>query len=211
MEKKSSIVVTVHGNVTSAQFPEEENICIKLNVATSEDWRIISGDHSVLSSFSFRGATSHMNIDLPFETSYKSSTPYMWPRYVFSCYSKNRSGNDCLKAYGSLFVPTTPGRHLKRVYCFLPEPSSMIQRITARIRELNAELVNPLMPGFSDGRHALRVTSKGYLDIEINISIKCTDTSLQFTSMSHNTTPSSTSNLNNSDGSDDQVLENIIK
>ncbi|CCD62862.1 B9 domain-containing protein 1 [Caenorhabditis elegans] len=184
MEKADSIVLTIHGNVRTTEFPEESNVCVKLSTVATGDWKIINGETVSLSSFSFRGADNQIFIDLPFECGLKGSSPFMWPRLVLNCFSKDHSGKDCVTGYGMLPIPTEPGKHVCRVHCFLPEPSSTVQQLIAKLRRVNAEFVDPMLPANADGRYACRTSTKGYVDLEINVSIKCSDTAYKFTSTS---------------------------
>ncbi|CAP30286.1 Protein CBR-MKSR-1 [Caenorhabditis briggsae] len=204
MEKSDSVSLTVHGNVRITEFPEESNVCVKLNTVAVGDWKIITGDTVALSSFSYRGADNRIFIDLPFECGLKGSSPFMWPRLVLNCFSKDTSGKDCVIGYGVLPIPTEPGKHICRVHCFLPEPSSIVQQMMAKLRRMNAEFVDPLLPANADGRYACRTSTRGYVDIEINVSIKSSETGYRFApsasseakiNNSHQNVPSSIADL----------------
>lgn len=72
-----------------------------------------------------------------------------------------------MTGYGMLPIPTEPGkwvlnnfslssnqfRHVCRVHCFLPEPSSTVQQLIAKLRRVNAEFVDPMLPANADGRY----------------------------------------------------------
>lgn len=180
MEKSDSLSLTIHGHVRTTEFPEESNVCVKLNTIAQGDWKIISGDAIALSSFSFRGSDRQIFIDLPFECGLRGNCPYMWPRFVLNCFSKDKSGKDCVVGYGVLPIPAEPGNHTCRVHCFLPESSSIVQQMIAKLRGVNAEFVDPLIPATSDGRYACRTSTKGYVDLDLNVSIKYPDTGYMF-------------------------------
>uniref|UniRef100_A0A1I7T8U2 B9 domain-containing protein 1 n=1 Tax=Caenorhabditis tropicalis TaxID=1561998 RepID=A0A1I7T8U2_9PELO len=108
------------------------------------------------------------------------------PRFVFNCFSKDNSGKDRVTGYGVLTVPAEPGKHNCCVQCFLPESSSIIQQTIAKLRGVNAEFVDPLLPANADGRYACRTSTKGYVNLEINVSIKSSDAGYRFSSLSSN-------------------------
>ncbi|CAD6189118.1 unnamed protein product [Caenorhabditis auriculariae] len=183
MDRKSAFVVVVHGNLTSAHFPQAENTCIKLTCTYGREWKLISGQTQHISAYCTPGSTSIIAVDLPFEACFGSNDPYQWPRYVLTCYTRNRNGHDRINGYGALFLPTTPGQYKLKVRCYMPEPSSLIQSLISMFRGLSAELVNPLMPAYADGRYGLRVSTKGTVEIELNIQTRVSDTSFNFKNM----------------------------
>ncbi|EFO96799.1 CRE-MKSR-1 protein [Caenorhabditis remanei] len=180
MEKSDAVSVTIHGNVRTTEFPEESNVCVKLHTVVTGDWKVMTGESVVLSSFSYRGTDNQIFIDLPFECGLKGNSPFMWPRIVLNCFTKDTSGKDCVVGYGVLPVPSEPGQHIHRVHCFMPESSSIVQRMIAKLRGVTAEFVDPLLPANSDGRYACRTSTRGYVDLEINVSIKSSETGYRF-------------------------------
>ncbi|CAL2052781.1 unnamed protein product [Caenorhabditis brenneri] len=201
MDKSEIVSLTIHGNVKTTEFPEETNVCVKLHTVAMGDWKIITGESVFLSSFSYRGTDNQLFIDLPFECALKSTNPFMWPRLVLNCFSRDNSGRDSVSGYGVLAVPTEPGKHICRVYCFLPESSSIMQGIIAKLRGVNAEFVDPLMPANADGRYACRTSARGYVDVEINVSIKSSESGFRFSpavterTANHTNVPSSIADL----------------
>uniref|UniRef100_A0A8R1HHM7 Uncharacterized protein n=1 Tax=Caenorhabditis japonica TaxID=281687 RepID=A0A8R1HHM7_CAEJA len=73
-------------------------------------------------------------------------------------------------------------KHFCRVYCFLPESSSILQWMIEKIRSVEAEFVNPLMPATSDNRYVCQTSTKGYVEIEINVGAKEPAAGFQFNS-----------------------------
>ncbi|CAB3400419.1 unnamed protein product [Caenorhabditis bovis] len=156
-DRKAHIVITAHTHIRTVDFPEVSNVCVKLAAVAPGDWKIVSGEQTALSAFSYRGGAHKMNIDLSHSNTFRSTSAHMWPRYVITCFTRDRAGDDSLTGYGTLFLPSTSGRHTLKVFCYIPEPSSMIQRIMARFRGLMVELVNPMMPAFADGRFGEKI------------------------------------------------------
>ncbi|CAI2355540.1 unnamed protein product [Caenorhabditis sp. 36 PRJEB53466] len=182
MDNSDSLSVNIHGLVKIAEFPQETNLCVKLHTVSSGDWKISNGDTALLSSFCYRGDHKKIHIDLPFEYTFKGTSPFMWPRLVLNCFSKDVSGKDGVIGYGAISIPTEPGKHCCRVYCFLPETSSTIQLIISKLRRVNSEFIDPLLTASSDGRNACCTTTTGYVDVDLNVSVKHSDTGYQFSS-----------------------------
>lgn len=85
-------------------------------------------DHG-FSQVALKGSSSDASVvwNLPVDVTFKSTNPQGWPRLVVSVYCQDLLGRYVVRGYGSVLVPTVPGRYIRYVRCFTPVASTMLQ------------------------------------------------------------------------------------
>ena len=76
-----------------------------------------------------RGAAGEETLvwNFPLDVSFKATNAFGWPRLVLSSFNVDSLGRDVVCGYGSVHLPTTPGRHVRYVRMFTPLSSSKLQ------------------------------------------------------------------------------------
>ncbi|CAJ0935401.1 unnamed protein product, partial [Mesorhabditis belari] len=166
---KSSFVVVINGQITTANFPEQESLWLRYGFVAGPDWTVVAGETEGLSAACYKTPCRPFVIDLSFSVTYRSTNPFRWPRLVITCYGKDFFGNDVVKGYGMFTLPTTPGRHNLESACATPEASTSFQNILGMIWGRRPELVDPNIMALSEGREVLRMSTEGLVNATFEV------------------------------------------
>lgn len=113
---------------------------------------------------------------MPFEISYRSVNPSGWPQIVITCVSPNFFGDELIKGYGVVHVPTTPGRHERTVHVFSPITSSVLNGFLGLFKGKKAEIVDaPKVIASGDGREITRTKTEGYIRVVFQVTMRDMD------------------------------------
>lgn len=74
--------------------------------------------------------------------------------------------------YGATHVPLGPGSHVTRIPMFVPEFSSIMQRVTGYLMGKKPEFVDPRVVASGEGRDVTRVCSEGSIKVEFHVITK---------------------------------------
>ena len=80
------------------------------------------------------GDASRFVWNFPVDVTFKSTNPHGWPRLVVTVVSRDILNRYVVRGYGSVVLPTTPGRHSRDIHTFAPTSSSLLQQIASFIR-----------------------------------------------------------------------------
>jgi B9 domain-containing protein 1 len=111
-------------------------------------------------------------MNFPIDVGFKSSNPFGWPQIVVSVYGYDVFGNDVVRGYGVTHVPITTGRHCQRIPLFVPESSSLFQKLLSWMFSRRPEYTDPKVLAQGEGREVTRVRSQGHMTISFNIVMK---------------------------------------
>ncbi|VDM41220.1 unnamed protein product [Toxocara canis] len=170
---KSAFVLLLSGQIETAQFPSLNNCYCKYSYVYGNDWEQIGGLDEGLSAKCERA--THRDcivIGLPIEATFTSTNPFRWPQLLLSCYGSDTFGNDVVRGYGAVHIPTVPGRRVRRIAMFVPEASTSVQKFVAWITGKRAEFVDPRIVTSANGRHVTRVRSQGFVNVTMNVVLK---------------------------------------
>ncbi len=118
------------------QMTGTDDLYVKYSFNYGVDWTVMHGLEHGISQVARQtagraGQTFAWNY--PVDISFKSTNVFGWPQIVLTVYSISLTGKDIVKGYGSVHIPTTPGRHVRYVRLYTPVSSSLCQRFTAWI------------------------------------------------------------------------------
>jgi hypothetical protein len=65
--------------------------------------------------------------NFPLDIMFKSTNPHGWPRLVVSIFTQDMLGRFVVVGYGSVLIPTVPGRYTRYIRCFTPVSSTLLQ------------------------------------------------------------------------------------
>ncbi|XP_065222053.1 B9 domain-containing protein 1 [Planococcus citri] len=171
---ESGFLISVTGQIETADFPDFDNIYCKYCFVYGPDWELISGTEEGISQVSRKSQDERQIfiINFPIETCFKSTNPYGWPRIVLSVYGMDSFGNDVVRGYGMAHLPITAGKCSKCIATFAPASSSLLQQMTSWLTGRRPEYIDPRVLAFGDGREVTRVTSQGKVWISFNLLMK---------------------------------------
>ena len=116
----------ISGSIEYGNFVGEEPIKVNYEFVSGEKWAkedgIIKG--STQYSCKGEGIYNYYSYGLNFEISYRSTDPFGWPQLVLNCFTVDSNGNQIVKGYGCVHVPTSTGRHKRKVHIFRPTENS---------------------------------------------------------------------------------------
>ncbi|KAG8178421.1 hypothetical protein JTE90_000934 [Oedothorax gibbosus] len=175
MENENTFHLMISGQIETAEFPEIDEIYCKHCFVYGPDWVVTAGIEEGISQISQKGEGGHFALNFPLDISFKSTNPFGWPQLVVSVYGIDYFGNDVVRGYGSVHLPTSPGKHSRKVAMFVPESSSLLQRLTSWLIGRRPEFVDPRVVAQGEGREVTKVKSQGHMNIVFNIITKDLD------------------------------------
>lgn len=164
-------LVTVTGQIESAEFPDAGDLYCKYAFVHGPDWILTTGLEEGITQFTKKSNEGRqlLVLNFPIEASFKSTNPYGWPQMVLSAYGLDMFGNDTVRGYGRIHLPTSPGTYRRKLVMFAPESSSRLQSLTSWLRGRHPEYVDPRIIASGEGREVTRVCSQGHIYLTFNI------------------------------------------
>lgn len=91
-----------------------------------------------------------------------------WPQLVVSLYGTDFFGRSFIRGYGCMHLPSTAGRHTRKISIFQPLPSSKISGLFGYLSGCVAELkdVDKVMAQ-GEGREVIRCRGMGTITITV--------------------------------------------
>ena len=89
-----------------------------------EDWKIVCGYHKGISQYALRQAGRNTVINLSFDISFRSTTPFGWPQLCFMVTGPDFFGRNIILGYGVIHYPSQAGKQIRKAHLFKPEPKS---------------------------------------------------------------------------------------
>lgn len=167
--------VSCTGQVDTATMDGGDNMFVKYSFSYGPDWSYMHGLESGISQIAKRATgdgTQQYAWNYPIDIAFRSTNVFGWPRLVLSVYGITARGTDTVMGYGSVHIPTTPGRHVRRVALFAPRSSSMCQRLVAWLSGNPPEFFDSKFIAQGKGREVTRVRSTGVVTIVLNVATR---------------------------------------
>ena len=160
---------------------------MKYDVVCGREWQKISGDtygeaaQACVSYLGYTGGNQVVNWNAPMNAVYRTLEISGWPKLVMWFEGPNWWGNDVIKGYGCVPMPSQPGNHRLRVNVFRPIPSSFWGKLFGFQKRNKKEsekqkLENQrteteiIISGF--GRDVTTVENMGYVEVEVEVTLK---------------------------------------
>ena len=102
----------ISGTIEYGNFSGEEPIKINYEFVSGEKWAKEDGLIKGFTQYSCKGEGiyNYYSYGLNFEISYRTTDPFGWPQLVLNCFTIDSNGNEIIKGYGCVHVPTSTGR-----------------------------------------------------------------------------------------------------
>ncbi|XP_039288164.1 B9 domain-containing protein 1 [Nilaparvata lugens] len=170
----SGFLLSVVGQIEKADFPDFDDIYCKYCFMCGPDWDIVSGIEEGISQIGRKSQDGRQLFvwNFPLEISFKSTNPHGWPQLIISVYGQDTFGNDVVRGYGICHLPVQSGSSSVRVAMFVPESSSVLQRVTSWLTGRRPEYVDPRVLAHGEGREVTRVRSQGRVWVNFNVLTK---------------------------------------
>ncbi|KIZ00971.1 DNA polymerase iota subunit [Monoraphidium neglectum] len=130
------------GGGGSAVIPGCDTAYCKFEMVAGEDWQLLDGMES--------GIT----------------------QVVVSVYGVDAWGRDVIQGYGSMHLPTCPGRYELKVRLYKPRSASPLQAFLSWLSGMPAEFADHRFPAYGSGREVTRVASGGWVTVAVNMLTK---------------------------------------
>jgi len=166
----------ISGTIEYGNFIGEEPTKIKYEFVSGEKWEkehgLLKGDTQY--SCKGEGLYNYYSFGQFFEISYRSINPFGWPQLVLNCFTIDSDGNEIVKGYGCVHVPTSTGRHMRRVHIFKSTDNSSFFDKFFGIRcfdgnEKNNEVTNPKVISSGQEREISRASCEGFVNIVFQV------------------------------------------
>lgn len=170
----NGFLLSVVGQIEKADFPGFDNLYCKYCFMFGQDWDITSGIEEGISQIGQKSQDEHQLFvwNFPLEITFKSTNPHGWPQLILSVYGPDVFGNDVVRGYGVCHVPITTGQCKKSIGMFVPESSSVLQKITSWLTGRRPEYIDPRVLAQGEGREVTRVRSQGKVYVTFNVITK---------------------------------------
>uniref|UniRef100_A0A8C4QLT1 B9 domain-containing protein 1 n=1 Tax=Eptatretus burgeri TaxID=7764 RepID=A0A8C4QLT1_EPTBU len=167
-------MLMISGQVESGLFPEFDDLYLKYCFVFGNDWAPTAGLEEGISQISTKnqGSQELLVWNFPLDVTFKSTNPFGWPQLVLSVYGPDVFGNDVVRGYGAVHIPITPGRHTRTIPMFVPESSSLLQRLMSWLKGRRPEYTDLRVVARGEGREVTRVRSQGHVQVCFNIVTK---------------------------------------
>jgi len=175
----SSFHVMVTGQIESAEFPPHvTNAYCRYIVTHGPDWNLIHGMDSGLSQIARRSSPRKeingqpLLWNLPLDVALRSTNISGWPRVALSVHGLDIFGRDVVRGYGSVGVPTCPGRFALEVCTYVPLEGSLCRRFWNWLYGTPPEYYDMRFVVGHEGRAVTRVKSEGTLRVVLNVTTR---------------------------------------
>uniref|UniRef100_A0A8C4QPG2 B9 domain-containing protein 1 n=1 Tax=Eptatretus burgeri TaxID=7764 RepID=A0A8C4QPG2_EPTBU len=147
-------MLMISGQVESGLFPEFDDLYLKYCFVFGNDWAPTAGLEEGISQISTKnqGSQELLVWNFPLDVTFKSTNPFGWPQLVLSVYGPDVFGNDVVRGYGAVHIPITPGRHTRTIPMFVPESSSLLQRLMSWLKGRRPEYTDLRVVARGEGR-----------------------------------------------------------
>ncbi|XP_069697882.1 B9 domain-containing protein 1 [Periplaneta americana] len=164
-------MISVAGQIESAEFHDFDDIYCKFCFVYGPDWVVTSGLEEGISQIVKRSRDERQLFvwNFPLDITFKSTNPHGWPQLVVSVYGLDTFGNDVVRGYGLCHLPIASGVYKKTLAMFVPESTSLLQKLTCWLTGRRPEYVDPRVLAQGEGREVTRVRSQGHVKVSFNM------------------------------------------
>ena len=125
-----------------------------------------------------QGATRNYTMDdkivwsVGFNALYRTLEISGWPKLVMKFEGNTVGNKKLIKGYATCILPVSAGSHRIRCHIFKPVTSQFLGMVYGDQVKESGKSIDPHLIASGKGRDATTVENMGYVDIEVNISLK---------------------------------------
>ncbi|XP_077527883.1 B9 domain-containing protein 1-like isoform X2 [Haemaphysalis longicornis] len=174
MEANAVFMVSVTGQIESAELTGSDDMYCKYCFVHGGDWSVAAGVEEGISQVARKSRDSRRIFiwNFPLEITFKSSNVWGWPQLVLAVYGLDAFANDVVRGYGAVHVPPIAGTHRRCISMFVPDSSSAMHKMTSWLTGRRPEFVDPKVVARGEGREVTRTTSNGIVTVQLNVVTK---------------------------------------
>jgi B9 domain-containing protein 1 len=157
--------VVVRGEVQSGLFAEQVEACtVKYSLTTSspEEWVHVGGECMQMSPCC-RPRQDTVVWNIPIDCTFTARTPMGWPSLCLSVFGSDWFGREYVLGYGSVLVPSMPGRYEREVRLVSPRSQSIVGRVIGWLTGKRPSLINgeEFLTNYKPNRESVVLTDTG--------------------------------------------------
>ncbi|CAM9855069.1 unnamed protein product [Chrysoparadoxa australica] len=170
----SHFFVMMTGQVQQGDFPRQDNLYCRYSLTFGNDWGIVHGLDTGLSQIARKssGADTSIVWNFPIDLTLKSTNAFGWPRIAISVFGVDHLGRDVVVGYGSMLVPTSPGRYSRNISMYTPKSSSWVQQVRSWLSGSYPEFFDSKFVSRSEGREVTRVQPTGTVKVSLDVMVR---------------------------------------
>ena len=168
--------IFISGTIEYGNFIGEEPAKIKYEFVSGEAWEKEDGFIKGVTQYSCKGEGlyNYYSYGQHFEISYRSINPFGWPQLVLNCFTIDSEGNEIIKGYGCVHIPTSKGRHIRKVHIFKSTENSNFWDKFFGIHinsgdEKSNEVTNPKVISSGQEREISRASCEGFVNVVFQV------------------------------------------
>ena len=172
----------ISGSIEYGNFVGEEPIKIDYEFVSGEKWAKEDGLIKGSTQYSCKGEGiyNYYSYGLNFEISYRSTDPFGWPQLVLNCFTVDSNGNEIVKGYGCVHVPTSTGRHKRKIHIFrATESSNFFSKFfgynSSRSDDKNDDKTDPKVIASGQEREISRANCEGFINVVFQVVFRDVD------------------------------------
>jgi len=172
----------ISGSIEYGNFVGEEPIKINYEFVSGEKWAKEDGFIKGATQYSCKGEGiyNYYSYGLNFEISYRSTDPFGWPQLVLNCFTVDSNGNEIVKGYGCVHVPTSTGRHKRKIHIFrATENSNLVGKFfgynSSNSDEKNDDKTDPKVISSGQEREISRANCEGFVNVVFQVVFRDVD------------------------------------
>ena len=172
----------ISGSIEYGNFVGEEPIKINYEFVSGEKWAKEDGFIKGVTQYSCKGEGiyNYYSYGLNFEISYRSTDPFGWPQLVLNCFTVDSNGNEIVKGYGCVHVPTSTGRHKRKIHIFrATENSNLVGKFfgynSSNSDEKNDDKTDPKVISSGQEREISRANCEGFVNVVFQVVFRDVD------------------------------------
>ncbi len=174
--------VFISGSIEYGNFSGLDPIKVNYEFVSGEKWAKEDGliNGSTQYSCKGEGIYNYYSYGLNFEISYRSTDPFGWPQLVLNCFTVDSNGNEIVKGYGCVHVPTSTGRHKRKVHIFrATENTDFIGKFFgckwSTNNEKNEDKTDPKVISSGQEREISRANCEGFINVMFQVVFRDVD------------------------------------
>ena len=172
----------ISGPIEYGNFSGEEPIKINYEFVSGEKWAKEDGLIKGFTQYSCKGEGiyNYYSYGLNFEISYRTTDPFGWPQLVLNCFTIDSNGNEIIKGYGCVHVPTSTGRHKRKINIFrATENESFCGKLFgyngSSNDDKNNDVSDPKVIASGKEREISRANCEGFINVTFQVLFRDVD------------------------------------
>jgi len=170
-ELASFMYMNVAGQIETGDFDMNGFVRCEYAFVSGPEWEIIHGDRTGKSQFARESSGLGKIIwNLGYDVGFRTLSPSGWPQLVLTFIGLNTQGNEVVRGYACIHIPTVPGRHERFVRAFCPIRDGFMAALKLKFKGPECDLADkPETVAAAEGSEVTKIVSLGAVRVNFNI------------------------------------------